>query len=46
MEDEGEEIEVLELPFAEVLRQADAGEIRDFKTLGLLYWLRASGLMD
>ena len=28
MEDEGEEIEVLELLFAEVLQQADAGEIR------------------
>ena len=46
MEDEGEEIEVLELPFAEVLSQADAGEIRDLKTLGLLYWLGSSGLMD
>jgi nudix-type nucleoside diphosphatase (YffH/AdpP family) len=46
MEDEGEEIEVLELPFAEVLQQADAGEIRDLKTISLLYWLRASGLMD
>jgi nudix-type nucleoside diphosphatase (YffH/AdpP family) len=46
MEDEGEEIEVLELPFAEVLEQADAGEIRDLKTISLLYWLRASGLMD
>lgn len=46
MEDEGEEIEVLELPFDEVLQQADAGEIRDLKTLNLIYWLRASGLMD
>lgn len=46
MEEEGEEIEIVELPFAEVLVHADAGEVRDLKTLSLLYWLRASGLMD
>jgi GDP-mannose pyrophosphatase NudK len=46
MEEENEEIEVLEPPFADVLRQADAGEIRDLKTLNLLYWLNASGLME
>jgi nudix-type nucleoside diphosphatase (YffH/AdpP family) len=46
MEAEGEEIEVIEAPFTEVLAQAEAGQIRDLKTLNLLYWLRMSGLMD
>ena len=45
MEEEGEEIEVVEADFAEVLREAEAGAIRDGKTLTLLYWLKASGLM-
>jgi nudix-type nucleoside diphosphatase (YffH/AdpP family) len=45
MEEEGEEIEVVEAAFAEVLREAEAGAIRDGKTLTLLYWLKASGLM-
>jgi GDP-mannose pyrophosphatase NudK len=46
MEEEGEEIEVVEAAFAEVLREAEAGAIRDGKTLTLLYWLKTSGLMD
>lgn len=46
MEEEGEEIEVVETDFAEILREAEAGAIRDGKTLTLLYWLKASGLMD
>jgi nudix-type nucleoside diphosphatase (YffH/AdpP family) len=46
MEEEGEEIEVVEASFAEILREAEAGAIRDGKTLTLLYWLKASGLMD
>jgi nudix-type nucleoside diphosphatase (YffH/AdpP family) len=45
MEEEGEEIEIVETVFAETLREADAGAIRDSKTITLLYWLRASGLM-
>jgi GDP-mannose pyrophosphatase NudK len=45
LEDEGEEIDVVEAPFADVLHLADTGEIRDLKTLNLLYWLNASGLM-
>jgi nudix-type nucleoside diphosphatase (YffH/AdpP family) len=45
MEEEGEEIEVVEADFAEVLREAEAGAIRDAKTLTLLFWLKASGLM-
>ena len=46
MEEEGEEIEVVEADFAEVLREAEAGAIRDGKTLTLLFWLKASGLMS
>jgi len=45
MEEEGEELEVIEADFAEVLREAEAGAIRDGKTLTLLYWLKASGLI-
>jgi GDP-mannose pyrophosphatase NudK len=45
MEEEGEEIEVVETGFAETLREAEAGAIRDSKTLTLLYWLKTSGLM-
>jgi nudix-type nucleoside diphosphatase (YffH/AdpP family) len=37
---ENEEIEVLELPLGELARQADAGEIRDLKTLALILALR------
>jgi nudix-type nucleoside diphosphatase (YffH/AdpP family) len=46
MEEEGEEIEVVEASFVEVMREAEAGAIRDGKTLTLLYWLKTSGLMD
>lgn len=46
MEEEGEEIEVVEASFTEVMREAEAGAIRDGKTLTLLYWLKTSGLMD
>ncbi len=46
MEEEGEEIEIVEASFAEILREAEAGALRDGKTLTLLYWLKASGLMD
>ena len=38
--DEHEEIEVLELPLAEVARLADAGAVRDLKTLVLIQALR------
>lgn len=43
--EEGEHIEVIEADYDAVLRSALAGEIRDAKTLTLLYWLQASGLM-
>jgi nudix-type nucleoside diphosphatase (YffH/AdpP family) len=39
-EGENEQIEVLELPLAELARQADAGEVRDLKTLALIMTLR------
>jgi nudix-type nucleoside diphosphatase (YffH/AdpP family) len=45
MEEEGEEIEIVEAGFDDILREAQAGAIRDGKTLTLLYWLKASGLM-
>jgi 8-oxo-dGTP pyrophosphatase MutT (NUDIX family) len=45
MEEEGEEIEIVEAGFDDVLGEARAGAIRDGKTLTLLYWLQASGLM-
>ena len=45
MEEEGEEIEVVEASFAEILREAEAGAIRDGKTLTLLYWLKGAGLI-
>jgi nudix-type nucleoside diphosphatase (YffH/AdpP family) len=39
MEDEGEEIEVLELPLATLLAEADAGTLTDIKTLALVWAL-------
>lgn len=39
VEKEHEEIEVLELPLADILRRADAGEIVDMKTLILIWAL-------
>ena len=41
--EEGEEVEVVELPIAEALAMLDRGEIRDAKTLVLLLWLRGEG---
>lgn len=41
---EDEDIEVLELPFAQALAMIDSGEIRDGKTV-LLHYLQGSGLM-
>jgi len=40
---EGEDIEVVELPFAEALRMVRAGEITDAKTILLLQWLALNG---
>ncbi|MBB4197590.1 hypothetical protein CCR94_13340 [Rhodoblastus sphagnicola] len=46
LEEEGEDIEVIEADFSQVLAQAARGEIHDAKTLVLLYWLKTSGLMQ
>ena len=43
---EDEDIEVLELPFATALAMVKSGEIRDGKSVILLQYLQASGLMD
>nr|WP_318385087.1 GDP-mannose pyrophosphatase NudK [uncultured Enterobacter sp.] len=42
---EDEDIEVLEIPFAQALAMVSSGEIRDGKTVILLQYLNASGLM-
>lgn len=43
--DEGEDIEVLELPFAEAMAMVASGEIADAKTIMLLQHLALSGRM-
>jgi hypothetical protein len=43
---EGEEIEVLELPFRAALRMMESGEIRDGKTIILLQHAALTGLLD
>lgn len=42
---EGEDIEVLELPFAEALRMLETGEINDAKTVMLLQYAALNGLV-
>ncbi|MEU0532346.1 NUDIX domain-containing protein [Amycolatopsis tolypomycina] len=42
--DEGEDIEVLELPFAKALEMVGTGEIADAKTILLLQWAALQGL--
>jgi GDP-mannose pyrophosphatase NudK len=44
--DEDEHIEVVEIPFAEALAMIERGAIADAKTIALLYYARATGLMD
>jgi GDP-mannose pyrophosphatase NudK len=44
--DRDEHIEVLEIPFAQTLAMIERGEIADAKTIALLYYVRAKGLMD
>ena len=44
--DEDEHIEVLEIPFGEALTMIERGAIADAKTIALLYYARAKGLMD
>ena len=44
--DDDEHIEVLEIPFGEALAMVEAGAIADAKTIALIYYARAKGLMD
>ncbi|MGE4515151.1 MAG: GDP-mannose pyrophosphatase NudK [Chryseobacterium sp.] len=44
LEDEGEDIEVLELPFDKALAMIDSGEIKDAKTIMLLQHLRIKNI--
>lgn len=46
LEHEGEDIEVLELPFAEALAMIADGRIQDAKTIMLLQYAALHGLMD
>jgi nudix-type nucleoside diphosphatase (YffH/AdpP family) len=41
--DEGEQIEIVELPFVEALQQIEDGEIADAKTIMLLQWAALRG---
>jgi GDP-mannose pyrophosphatase NudK len=43
--DDDEHIEVLEIPFAQTLAMIERGEIADAKTIALLYYAGAKGLM-
>jgi GDP-mannose pyrophosphatase NudK len=45
LEEEGEDIEVLEIPFDDALRMIDTGEIKDAKTIMLLQYLRIKNIM-
>lgn len=45
LEEEGENIEVLELPFEKALQMIDSGEIRDAKTIMLLQHLRIKHIL-
>ncbi|MDR6458426.1 nudix-type nucleoside diphosphatase (YffH/AdpP family) [Chryseobacterium vietnamense] len=45
LEEEGENIEVLELSFEESLKMIDTGEIKDAKTIMLLQHLRIKGIL-
>jgi nudix-type nucleoside diphosphatase (YffH/AdpP family) len=44
--DADEHIEVLEIPLGQALAMIERGEIADAKTIALLYYARAKGLMD
>lgn len=43
--EEGEDIEVIEMPFAEAMRLVGTGEIRDGKTIMLLQYAALNGLL-
>ena len=44
LEDEGEDIEVVRVPFSEALRMAETGEIADAKTVMLLQYAALQGV--
>ena len=44
--DDDEHIEVLEIPFAEAITMIARGVIADAKTIALLYYAKAKGIMD
>jgi GDP-mannose pyrophosphatase NudK len=44
--DEDEHIEVLEIPFGEALTMIEGGAIADAKTIALIYYAKAKGLID
>lgn len=46
LKEEGENLQILELPFEEAMRRAANGEIKDAKTLLLLYYAKANNLLD
>jgi hypothetical protein len=43
--EEGENIEVLELPFDEALSMIDKGDIKDAKTIMLLQYIRIKNIL-
>jgi nudix-type nucleoside diphosphatase (YffH/AdpP family) len=43
---EGEDIEVLEIPFERALQMIRSGEIQDAKTIMLLLYLQTSGIFE
>lgn len=45
LEEEGENIEVLELPFEEALHLIDEGDIKDAKTIMLIQYLRLKSIL-
>lgn len=45
LDDEGENIEVLELPFEEALEMIDSGEMKDAKTIMLLQYLKLKNVL-
>lgn len=45
LEDEGEELKVMEIPFDEAVRMLNGGEIKDAKTVMLLQYAAINGLL-
>jgi nudix-type nucleoside diphosphatase (YffH/AdpP family) len=45
LEEEGEEVKVLEVPFREALQMIDRGEIKDAKTILLLQYMQVKNLL-